>query len=128
MSTSTAAPAGELTPPQCAACGAHDVGRFCSNCGSALADRRDLSVKHFLREAAAAVTDLDSALIGSFRALLLRPGELTIAYFRGDRQRYLPPFRVFLFCNLLYFVIVAQFGITVLTAPLATQLDEMSYR
>lgn len=128
MTSSTAAPAGELTPLQCATCGAHGVGRFCSDCGSALAGRQDLSVKHFLREAAAAITDLDSALIGSFRALLLRPGQLTTAYFGAERHRYLAPFRVFLFCNLLYFVLVAQFGVTVLTAPLATQLDEMTYR
>jgi len=128
VTTSTAAPAGGLTPLQCARCGAHGVGPFCSNCGSALVDRHDLSVKHFLREAAAAITDLDSALIGSFRALLFRPGQLTAAYFGAERHRYLPPFRVFLFCNLLYFILVAQFGITVLTAPLSTQLDEMSYR
>ncbi len=123
-----AALAPTLTPLQCAKCGAQGVGQFCSGCGTALVARQDLSVKHFLREAAVAITDLDSALIGSFRALLLRPGQLTAAYFRGERHRYLPPFRVFLLCNLLYFVVVAQFGITVLTAPLATQLDEMTYR
>jgi Protein of unknown function (DUF3667) len=127
-SVDAAAPAPALTPLQCARCGAEGVGRFCSNCGSALADRKDLTVRHFLREAAAAITDLDSALISSFRALLFRPGQLTAAYFRGERHRYLPPFRVFLLCNLLYFVVVAQFGITVLTAPLEVQLDAMTYR
>lgn len=128
MTTTVGADAPSLTPLQCARCGAQSVGQYCSSCGSAIAGRRDLSVKHFLREAAAAVTDLDSALIGSFRALILRPGELTTAYLHGDRHRYLAPFRVFLFCNLLYFVAVAQFGITVLTAPLEVQMDEMTYR
>lgn len=128
MTTTVGADAPSLTPLQCARCGAQSVGRYCASCGSAIGGRRDLSVKHFLREAVAAITDLDSALIGSFRALILRPGELTAAYLRGDRHRYLAPFRVFLFCNLLYFVAVAQFGITVLTAPLEVQMDEMTYR
>lgn len=128
MTTTGAVAATPLTPLRCARCGELGVGRFCSSCGGALGRRRDLSVKHFVREAAAAVTDLDSALIGSFRALLGRPGQLTAAYFRGERHKYLPPFRVFLLCNLVYFVAVAHFGITVLTAPLAVQMDEMTYR
>jgi hypothetical protein len=119
---------GSLTPLECAHCRAPVVGSYCSNCGRPAGARRDLSVKHFLREAVLAVTDVDSALIGSFRALLLRPGQLTLEYLRGDRHRYLAPFRVFLLCNVLYFVAVAQFHVTVLTAPLAVQLDEMSYK
>ena len=46
---------------------------------------RDLSVRHFLREAALAVTDFDSALIGELsRAARSGPGELTVEYLRGD--------------------------------------------
>ncbi len=128
MTTTVGASASPLTPLQCARCGAQSVGKYCSSCGHALVGRRDLSIKHFLREAALAVTDFDSALLGSFRTLLLRPGGLTATYLRGDRHRYLPPFRVFLLCNLLYFAAVSQFHTTVLTAPLDVQMDEMTYR
>ena len=122
MTTAAAAPV------RCAKCGADAVGRFCAGCGSALGARRDLSVRHFLREAAAAITDIDSALLSSFRMLLTKPGELTASYLAGERHRYLPPFRVFLLCNLLYFVVAAKADLGVLSVPLATQLDDMGYR
>ncbi|MEP6494661.1 MAG: DUF3667 domain-containing protein [bacterium] len=116
-----------LTPLRCAKCGAEGIGGFCGNCGAKLAVRRDLSVKHFLAEATVAVTDFDSALISSFRTLFHTPGVLTASYLSGERYRFLPPFRVFLLCNLLYFVAVAHFGFTVLSAPLRVQADEMTY-
>jgi hypothetical protein len=120
--------AQSLTPLRCARCGTEGIGRYCAQCGARLGDSRDLSVKHFFKEAAAALTDFDSSLVGSFRALLARPGELTRAYLDGERHRFLPPFRVFLFCNILYFLAVAQFHTTVLTAPLRVQMDEMVYK
>jgi hypothetical protein len=89
--------------------------------------RRDLSLAHFLREAASAVTDLDSALIRSLGALIARPGRLTAAYLGGDRHRYLTPFRVFLFCNLLYFVAASAFHINILTTSYRGHVDEMFY-
>jgi hypothetical protein len=117
-----------FTPLQCPRCGAEGIGRYCSNCGSALGRQRDLSVRHFLREAALAVTDFDSALIATFRSLLVRPGKLTVEYLHGARHRFLPPFRVFLLCNVLYFVAVDQLHTNVLTAPLALQADQMVYK
>ena len=44
---------------------------------------------------------------------------MTVEYLHGARHRFLPPFRVFLLCNLLYFVAVDRLHLTVLTAPLA---------
>ena len=35
--------------------------------------------------------------------LLVRPGELTVAFFGGRRARYLPPFRLYLVVSLLFF-------------------------
>jgi hypothetical protein len=125
---STESAPAPFTPLQCPRCGAEGIGRYCSSCGSRLGGRRDLSVKHFLKEAALAVTDFDSALIATFRSLVTRPGQLTVEYLYGARHRYLPPFRVFLLCNLLYFVAVDRLHISVLTAPLDVQADEMMYR
>lgn len=89
---------------------------------------RDLSLKHFLKEAFVAVTDVDSALVASFRWLVTRPGALTIEYLEGDRARFMTPFRLFLLCNVIYFVVVAQFGVRVLTTPLSVQTNQMGYR
>jgi hypothetical protein len=89
---------------------------------------RDLSVKHFLKEGVSAVTDVDSSLIASFRSLFTKPGELTKEYLHGNRHRFLPPFRIFLFCNVIYFLAVAQFGFTVLTIPLSMQTTGPGYK
>ena len=88
---------------------------------------RDLSLKHFLKEAFVAVTDVDSALVTSFRWLVSRPGRLTVEYLDGDRGRFMAPLRLFFFCNVIYFIVVAQFGVGVLTAPLSVQTGQMGY-
>jgi hypothetical protein len=89
---------------------------------------RDLSLKHFLKEAFVALTDVDSALVASFRWLVTKPGALTTEYLDGDRKRFLAPFRLFLICNVIYFVVAAEFGVGVLTAPLSVQTGQMTYR
>jgi hypothetical protein len=116
------------TEVTCPRCGASADGRYCANCGTRLNRARDLSLKHFLHEALAAATDVDSALIGTFRTLIARPGKLSLEYLHGDRHRYLPPFRVFLLCNVVYFMFASRFGSTVLTAPLREQVGALPYR
>lgn len=120
----TVAPAGR----RCKRCEAAKGERYCACCGNELDRPRDLSVKQFLKEAALAVTDLDSALISSFRSLLTKPGELTVEYLFGDRNRFMAPFRLFLLCNVIYFVAAAQIGIGVLTVPLRVQTNQMMYQ
>lgn len=79
-------------------------------------------------DATAAITDLDSVLIRSVGALFTEPGRLTVEYLRGDRHRFLPPFRLFLFCNLIYFVAVADFHFTILTTTFRGQIESMFYK
>jgi hypothetical protein len=116
------------TEVTCPRCGSSADGKYCANCGTRLTQRRDLSVKHYLREVFAAITDIDSVFIGTFRTLLARPGRLSTEYLHGDRHRYLQPFRVFLLCNVVYFLFATQYGSTVLTTSLRGQVGEMMYR
>jgi hypothetical protein len=57
-----------------------------------------------------------------------KPGELTREYLWGSRTRFLAPIKLFLLCNLIYFVAAAQFGIGVLTVPLKVQTSQMTYQ
>jgi hypothetical protein len=113
---------------RCAKCGEVGGGAYCSHCGAPLRATRDLSVKHFLKEGMSAVTEVDSSLVASFRSLFTKPGELTKEYLQGNRHRFLPPFRIFLFCNVIYFLAAAQFGFTVLTIPLSMQTTGPGYK
>lgn len=88
----------------------------------------DYSLRRYLAEGVEVLTNADSRLVGSFRALLFRPGELTRAYFSADRERYLRPLQVFVFCNVFFFFVQPLTRITALTSPLRVHMEQVSYR
>ncbi|MDB4949914.1 MAG: hypothetical protein JWM27_2563 [Gemmatimonadetes bacterium] len=96
--------------------------RFCAACGEEQVHARDLSLRHFAREAAASVTDLDSSLLRSLGSLVARPGLLTCEYVRGSRRRFLPPLKLFLVCNVAFFFLESLTHSSVLTTPLNVYL------
>ncbi len=79
----------------CANCGAALVGDYCHGCGEKRADARDISVKHFVSEAAEELTSVEhSKLWRTLSALLFKPGRLTVDYFSGRRSRYINPLKL----------------------------------
>jgi hypothetical protein len=76
----------------CANCGAELVGPYCHGCGEKSVDGRDLSLRRFAAESVQELTSVEqSKLWRTTRALLFRPGLLSIEYFSGRRSRYLKP-------------------------------------
>lgn len=84
----------------------------------------DLSLKGFGIAAVREVTNLDSELLATLRALLLRPGLLTHEYVSRRSGRFMSPLRTFLVANVLYFAVHTFFihGDT-FTTHLTTQLE-----
>jgi hypothetical protein len=80
----------------CPNCGTTLAGDFCHGCGEKRPEARDLSVRHFLRDSAAELTSLDSKLYHTLRALMFRPGLLTLEWIAGRRGRYLKPLNLVL--------------------------------
>ncbi len=80
----------------CPNCGETLVGDYCHGCGEKRPEARDLSVRHFLKDAAQELTSLDSKLFHTLRALLFRPGLLTLEWIAGRRGRYLKPLNLVL--------------------------------
>ncbi|HEX6185328.1 MAG TPA: DUF3667 domain-containing protein [Pyrinomonadaceae bacterium] len=78
-------------PAVCPECGEALTGDFCHRCGEKRPEARDLSVRHFFGETAKELTNLDSKLFRTLRALLFRPGFLTNEWVAGRRLRYLKP-------------------------------------
>jgi len=92
--------------PPCLNCGAPLAGRYCAACGQR-DDPHVHRIGHFLHEAFEGLTHADSRLWRTLWPLLARPGFLTREFFAGRRQRYLPPFRLYIVVSLLFFIVLA---------------------
>ena len=80
-------------------------GPFCYQCGQ----HERSSVRHaglLLRDILHDVLNLDSRAIRTLKPLLFRPGFLTLEYFAGRRQRYVPPLRLYVIASVIFFLVV----------------------
>jgi len=86
----------------CCNCGELVTGNYCSNCGQ---KRSDLNVpfKQLLSEVLGDVFTLDSRFWRTFVPLITKPGWLTQKYNAGQRVRFVPPFRLYLFISVIFF-------------------------
>lgn len=93
------------SPRTCANCAAPLTGRYCAACGQDATP--DAPFGHMIRELVDDVFNLDSRLWLTLKALLTRPGELSVEYRRGRRARYVSPTRLYLIASLVFFGAVA---------------------
>jgi hypothetical protein len=87
----------------CANCKEPLLGPYCAVCGQP----RDVHRRSMGRLLAGLVQDLisfDSRILRTARALVLRPGELPLAFHQGRTQPYVPAVRLYLFVSLLFFL------------------------
>jgi hypothetical protein len=87
----------------CANCHAPLTGPFCAACGQAC-DTHRRSLYRLIRGFIADLLSLESRTARTTLALLLKPGELSLAFHEGRIQRYVPPVRLYLFVSVLFFV------------------------
>jgi hypothetical protein len=109
------------TPPadpgdaRCRNCGAPLTGEFCAECGQQVRDL-DLSLRAMLGDFFGSLFNFDSRVWRTVSLLLTRPGALTARYLDGQRARFVPPVRLYIFVSLVYFLFLAfttggpQFG------------------
>lgn len=96
----------ETLHQRCKNCEAPLHGPFCAACGQeAHGSARSLGT--LFHDALHSLTHLDGRLWRTLRALVLRPGLLTVEYLADRRARYLPPFRLYLVISVLFFAIAA---------------------
>src|SRR5579859_3125735 len=99
-----------VTP--CLNCNAPVTGKFCAECGQSR-DEHSRSVLGFVHEFVEHHLLLDSKMLRTGYALVLKPGRLTRAYLEGRRARYVSPFRLYLFMSLVFFVALFYSGLAV---------------
>jgi hypothetical protein len=95
----------------CTNCGSPIIGRYCSECGQKRHSSEHLSLVRFLNDLVHEFTSLDGRIFRTIGQLLLRPGNLTLAYINGEHRRYLKPVSLFLLFNLFFFLVGYRMGL-----------------
>ena len=93
------------TPTHCQNDGAKLVGEYCHTCGQAANEPRRAFiglVQDFFVDTLA----IDGKLFRTIMLLMWRPGRLARRFLDGRRQHYSPPFRLYLFALVFFFIAV----------------------
>lgn len=91
----------------CQNCGTTTQGRYCHVCGQE-SIVQTLSLRPMFAELINELFGYDSKLLRTLRPLLIRPGFLTNEYISGKRVAYLPPFRLYFFLSVLFFLVLSM--------------------
>lgn len=89
----------------CANCNTKLQGAVCHHCGQ-LADEFHRPVRGLVGEIIEGLLALDGRVARTIPNLLLRPGRITRAYLKGQRARFMPPFRLYIVASLIFFLLV----------------------
>jgi len=92
------------TTVTCQNCGSIVTGRYCAECGQA-GHIHVMTIADVTHDVVHSALHLDSRVWRTLRSLVLRPGELTNEFIAGRRERYLPPFRLYLVISIAFFAI-----------------------
>jgi hypothetical protein len=111
----------------CPSCGAAAGTPYCGVCGERRLAPRDLRVVALLGHVLESITNVDGRIFRTFKALVLRPGELTLAYAEGRRKQYLLPFQVFLIANVAFFFLQSLLGLNVLSNSFSAHVKGQVY-
>lgn len=87
----------------------------------------DLTLVGFGRHILETLTNVDGRLIRSFRCLIVRPGELTLAYLEGSRKLYTSPLQTFFIANVLFFAAQSLTGGRVFSTTLKSHLENQPW-
>jgi hypothetical protein len=94
------------TSVSCRNCGSLLQGPFCSDCGQEARDL-DLTLREMLGELLGNLMSFDSRVWRTAVPLLFLPGDLTARFLAGQRVRFVPPVRLYVFVSLVYFLLLA---------------------
>ena len=78
--------------------------RYCPNCAQ-LNSIKSLTFRDFIEEFLGSIIDYDSRLFQTVKAMLLRPGQISLDYLSGKRVTYTNPFRFLLSLAIIFFLL-----------------------
>jgi hypothetical protein len=94
---------------RCMNCESPLGGYFCAHCGQE-AMIETPTVDEFVREFLQDQMALEGKLLRTLRVLVGKPGQLTLDYIDGRRQRYIRPLRLYLTLSVVYFAVSGLTG------------------
>jgi hypothetical protein len=107
---------------RCVTCGAPAGTAYCPQCGERRAADRPHTLRALAEELWDAFSPVDGRVARTLWSLVRRPGELTAAYVRGVRLPFVPPLRLFLLVNVVYFVVSSAIDVHAFDTPLAIHI------
>ena len=96
---------------KCVNCTTELKGDYCHACGERVVSPKDFTLVKLAEQTVDVFTHLDSKLYGSVKALLFKPGYLSVAYVEGIRKPFMKPFQIFVLTNILFFLSLYNDGV-----------------
>jgi len=115
------------SPWTCPNCATALSTPFCPGCGERPIGAIDLSLRGIAAQLAKTIAGVDGRVLRSVRALLLRPGSLTLAYAEGRRKPFIGPFQLFLLANVVFFAVQSLTHTRVFSSSLDSHLHHQDW-
>lgn len=105
----------------CQNCGNEVAVRFCTTCGQENTETKKsfhYLFTHFLED----LVHYDSSFWKTIKYLLFSPEKLTLTYLSGKRKAFMAPVRLFIFINIISFIIFSAFTFKDIQQELNTEI------
>jgi|GEM_PF-335056 len=89
---------------KCKQCNNEFTGSFCNVCGEKVYTDHDRSIPHFFEDAIHFVTHFEGTIFTTLKAILFKPGKLSLDYCNGIRKKYFKPLPFFMLLVVLYLI------------------------
>ena len=98
---------GKLIGPEhiCKNCETEFIGHFCPNCSQSVRDF-DRPFKVLVFDVLGNMWAFDARFFNTIKSLLFKPGRIAVDYVAGKRERYMPPFRLYFFISIIFFMLL----------------------
>lgn len=117
-------PIEEMEIHPCPNCGQEFQGYYCPSCGQSVTEF-DLPMGFVFYDFLGNFFSFDTRFFRTFYDLLLKPGFLTVEFFKGRRNRYAPPLKIFIFLSFILFLLLEIATNRGLDAVLDTSVPDM---
>ena len=88
----------------CKNCGNTFIGKYCNNCGEKVYSAKDKSLLNLFSEGFHFITHFEGTLFTTLKAILFKPGKLSLDFCNGERKKYYKPLSFFLLIVILYLI------------------------